>query len=317
MTDVLDDRADAADAGFPGSATTAHGTITVPATPTLELAGGMTIPQLGFGTYKIAADQTQRCVEEALELGYRLIDTATAYGNEAGVGAALAATGLAQQTVVITKLPNYLQGYEPALRAFEASRKALRLDVVDLYLIHWPCPSQDRYVETWRAFRRLRDEGAVRAIGVSNFLPEHLERLLAETGELPALNQIESHPSWWQPQTDAWCRDHQVAVGAYAPLGRGGDMTVQAVLAAAEAHRVTAAQVILRWHVQMGHVAIPKSAHPDRMAQNLDVCGFSLAADEMTAISALGTSAPNRLCGDPRTFELGQTPEEMARRMRR
>lgn len=282
--------------------------------PTTELRGGIAMPQLGFGTYNIPADDTQRCVEQALEIGYRLVDTATAYGNEAGVGAALAATGMAGQVFVTTKLPNYLQGYDSALSAFERSLEALRLDVIDLYLIHWPCPAQDRYVETWRALRRLRDEGAVRAIGVSNFLPEHLARLEDETGELPALDQIESHPRWWQPETDAWCKERDIVVGAYAPLGRGGDLGEPAVVEAAEAHAVSPAQATLRWHVQEGHVAIPKSAHAERMRENLDVAGFSLSQTEMAAISAVGKTDPCRLCGDPRTFERPQTPEDMARR---
>ena len=280
----------------------------------LTLAHGTQIPQVGFGTYKIAQDQTQRAVEQALELGYRHIDGATAYLNEKGVGDALRATGMAGKVFVTTKLRNCDQGYDQALRAFEASRERLGLDVVDLYLIHWPSPARDAYVDSWRALLRLREEGAVREVGVSNFLVPHLERLGRETGVLPAVDQIESHPRFWQPALDGWCREHGIVVEAYQPLGRGRDIESEPVRVAARAHGVTCAQVVLRWHVQSGRVVIPKSVHAERMRQNLDLFGFELAPGEMDAISALHDDA-NRLSGDPLTFESPQDEKDMSSRI--
>lgn len=270
---------------------------------TIALRSRTHMPRIGFGTFNIPREDTQRCVEEALAMGYRLIDTATAYGNEAQVGAAIAASGMRGQAFVTGKLRNADQGRGATLRAFERTRKALRVDVLDLYLIHWPCPARDLYVETWRTMLELRDQGAVREVGVSNFLPEHLERLAAQTGELPAVNQIESHPRWWQPELDAYCKQNGIAVEAYAPLGRAGDLQEDVVVRAAAAHGVTPAQVILRWHVQMGHAFVPKSAHAERMRSNLDVYGFSLTSMEMQAICSVCSADPHRVCGDPATYE--------------
>ncbi|MHB1064476.1 MAG: aldo/keto reductase [Georgenia sp.] len=267
-------------------------------TPSITLNNGVVIPQVGFGVFQVPEDQTQRAVEAALEAGYRHIDTAAAYYNEAGVGAALRAVGLPREDVFITtKLRNGDQGHDSALRAFDASAAALGLDVVDLYLIHWPVPSKDLYVESWHALSRLLDDGAVRAIGVSNFLPEHLRRLLAESDVVPAVNQVEVHPTFQDPATLAATAQAGVAVEAYSPLGRGQDLDAGAVTRIARDREVTPAQVILRWHLQQGRIVIPKSATPARIAENFDVFGFELDADEAARISAL--DSPARIGTDP------------------
>lgn len=274
--------------------------------PRITLNNGVTIPQVGLGVYLVPDDGTQVTVEKALELGYRHVDTAAAYDNEAGVGAALRASGLPREEVfVTTKLRNGEQGYDSALRAFEASRAALGLDVVDLYLIHWPVPSKDLYVETWQAFERLLAEGAVRAIGVSNFLPEHLDRLVRECEVVPAINQFEHHPTYRQEATrDAGLR-LGVTTEAYSPLGRGQDLEAPAVIAVALDLGVTPAQVILRWHVQRGSVVIPKSVNPERQATNIDLFSFELSADQMAAIDRLD-SPDGRIGSDPATANFTQ-----------
>ena len=284
--------------------------------PNIELAHGTavatSIPQIGFGTFKIPPADTQRAVEQALELGYRHIDTAAAYMNEEGVGAALAATGMRDQVFVTTKLRNFEQGYDSALRAFEASCEKLG-GAVDLYLVHWPCPTQNRYADTWRAFARLLDEGAVRAVGVSNFLPEHIERIVADTGVTPAVNQFESHPSFWQPELTAWCDNHNIAVEAYSPLGRGADLDAPAVRSVAERLGATPAQVILAWHIQQGRAVIPKSKSPERMRENLAAATLQLTAADLAAIDALNRP-DGRISGDPAVYAQPQSPEDMRAR---
>ena len=273
--------------------------------PDITLNNGVTIPQLGFGTFQVAEDQTQRIVESAIETGYRHIDTAAGYYNEAGVGAAVRASGLAREDVfVTTKLRNGDQGYDNALAAFEASRAALDIDYVDLYLVHWPVPSKGQYVETWKAFEKLLADGAVRAIGVSNFLPEHLETLLAETDVVPAVNQIEVHPTFQQQKLVEVSRASGIAIEAYSPLGRGADLESDEVTSIAAAHGVTPAQVVIRWHLQQDHIVIPKSNNPERIAANLDVLGFQLTVDEIEQISSL--EAGNRTGADPATAEFTQ-----------
>jgi 2,5-diketo-D-gluconate reductase A len=273
--------------------------------PMIELNNGVSIPQVGFGVFQVPEDQTQQAVEAALEVGYRHIDTAAGYYNEAGVGAAVRASGLPREEVfVTTKLRNGDQGHDSALRAFEDSRKALGLDYVDLYLVHWPVPSLDRYVETWRAFEKLLADQVVRAIGVSNFLPEHLERLLAETDVVPAVNQIEVHPTFQQPATQEASRRAGIAVEAYSPLGQGADLDDPVVTAIADRLGVTPAQVVLRWHLQQGIIVIPKSVNPQRMRENLDLFGFELTDEDMAAITGLDT--PNRIGADPATAAFTQ-----------
>lgn len=267
---------------------------------TLRDKAGTMVPQIGFGTYQIPPEDTQRAVEEALEIGYRHIDTAAAYYNEKEVGDALKATGMAGKVFVATKLRNCDQGYGPTQIAFEESRRKLGVDVIDMYLIHWPFPAIDRYRETWRALLELRDQGALRVPAVSNFLPEHLSALLEDSGEAPAVNQIEVHPRYSQPDNLSFCREHGITVEAYSPLGHGADMDADPVKAAAEAHDVTPAQVVLRWHTQEGRIIIPKSRHVERMRANLASGGFDLTAAELAAIDALHDPAA-RVSGDPAT----------------
>jgi len=275
--------------------------------PSLPLSDDVEIPQVGLGVFQVPDDGTQANVEQALELGYRHVDTAAGYYNEAGVGAALRASGLPREDVfVTTKLRNGDQGYEQALRAFEDSRRALGVDQVDLYLIHWPVPSKDLYVETWRAFEKLLAEGAVRAIGVSNFLVEHLDRLAAETDVVPAVNQVEVHPTFQQAAVQQRCRELGIAVEAYSPLGRGADLGAPAVVAAATELGVTPAQVVLRWAVQQGRIVIPKSLSAERQATNLDVFSFALSAEQVASIDALEAGVEGRTGADPATASFTQ-----------
>ncbi|WP_125775557.1 aldo/keto reductase [Antribacter gilvus] len=274
--------------------------------PQISLNNGVSVPQVGLGVFQVPDDSTQVTVEKALELGYRHVDTAAGYYNEAGVGAAVRASGLPREELfVTTKLRNGDQGYESALRAFEDSRRALGLDVVDLYLIHWPVPSKDLYVETWRAFEKLYAEGAVRAIGVSNFLPDHLDRLLAESEVVPAVNQIEIHPTYRQPATVESGLRHGIVPEAYSPLGRGQDLEAAAVTAVATELGITPAQVVLRWHVQHGAIVIPKSVNPERMATNIDLFSFDLSDDHMAQIDALHRDDA-RIASDPATAAFTQ-----------
>lgn len=273
--------------------------------PDITLNNGITIPQVGLGVFQIPDDETQQVVEQAFEAGYRHIDTAAAYRNERGVGAAVRATGLPREDVfVTTKLRNGDQGFDSTLKAFEASRKALGLDVVDLFLIHWPRPDLDLYVETWRAMEKLHAEGAIRAIGISNFLPEHVRRLVTESEVVPAVNQIELHPTFQQPETVEATRGAGIAVEAYSPLGQGKDLQAKAVTGVADAHGVTPAQVVLRWHLQQGTIIIPKSANPERLRQNIDLFGFELTEDEMAAVT--GMDSDERIGADPATFAYSQ-----------
>lgn len=268
--------------------------------PFISLNNGVEIPQVGLGVFQVPDDGTQANVEQALELGYRHIDTAAGYYNEAGVGAALRASGIPRDELfVTTKLRNGDQGYGSALQAFESSRRELGLDVVDLYLIHWPVPSRDLYVETWRAFEKLLSDGAVRAIGVSNFLTEHLDRLVGETDIVPAVNQIEVHPTYQQREVRARCRELGITVEAYSPLGRGTDLDADAVVAVAQEVGVTPAQVVLRWEVQEGLVVIPKSMSAERQATNIDLFSFELTAEQVSRVAGLEAGVRGRLGSDP------------------
>ena len=273
--------------------------------PTITLNNGVEIPQLGLGVFQVPEDDTQRIVEDALAAGYRHIDTAAGYYNEEGVGAALRATDIPRDEIfVTTKLRNGDQGYDTTLAAFEASRAALDLEYVDLFLVHWPVPSLDLYVETWRAFEKLQADGVVRSIGVSNFLPEHLDRLVAETEIVPSVNQIEVHPTFQQADLQAATRAHGIAVQAYSPLGRGTDLEAPAVVDAAQRLGVSPAQVVLRWHLQAGRIVIPKSVTAERIRANIDVLGFELTDADVAAIDALESG--NRLGADPATAAFTQ-----------
>ncbi|KAA8817914.1 2,5-diketo-D-gluconic acid reductase [Bifidobacterium rousetti] len=272
----------------------------------LNDANHTVIPQIGFGVFQIPPEDTQRAVEEALAIGYRHIDTAAAYYNEKEVGDALKATGMAGKVWVTTKLRNCDQGREPARIALERSLEKLGLDHVDMYLIHWPFPAVDLYRETWRSLLDLRDAGLIRVPGVSNFLPEHLQAIIDDSGATPAVNQIEVHPRFSQPDNLAFCKDHGITVEAYSPLGHGSDMGAEPVLEAAKAHDVTPAQVVLRWHTQEGRIVIPKSKHPDRMKQNLEAASFDLTDAELASIDALHDPHGN-VSADPATFVQSQS----------
>ncbi|WP_327267682.1 aldo/keto reductase [Streptomyces sp. NBC_01218] len=257
--------------------------------PTLSLNNGVDMPQLGFGVWQVPDDEAERAVATAIEAGYRSIDTAAIYGNESGTGKAIATAGVAREELfVTTKLWNDDQGHDATLRAFDASLEKLGLDYVDLYLIHWPTPQKDRYVDTYRAFEKIYAEGRAKAIGVSNFLPEHLERLIGETSVVPVINQIELHPQLQQAESRALHAQHGIATEAWSPLGSGrGLLEVPTVVAVAQKHGRTPAQVVLRWHLQLGNVVIPKSVTPSRIAENIDVFDFDLDADDLAAFAAL------------------------------
>ncbi|MCP2031773.1 2,5-diketo-D-gluconate reductase A [Okibacterium sp. HSC-33S16] len=260
------------------------------AVPALSLSDGYTIPQVGFGVYKVPQHQTAEAVRTALEAGYRHIDTATLYANEAQVGQGVRESGIAREDIfVTTKVWNSDQGFDSTLRAFDTSMDLLGLDYLDLYLIHWPAPTQDRYVDTWRALERLQGDGRVRSIGVSNFHPHHLQRLFDETEIVPVVNQIELHP--WLPQTEArvFHKKHGIVTEAWSPLARGGILGNPTLDLLAEKHGVSVAQVIIRWHVQLGTVVIPKSVTPSRIAENIDVFGFELDDADLAAIATLET----------------------------
>lgn len=269
--------------------------------PQTRLRGAVAMPQLGFGVFQVPPADTAEIVTRALLAGYRLLDTAAAYRNETGVGHAIHASGLARGDVFITtKCFNDDHGHEQARRAFKASLDRLELDYVDLYLIHWPVPAHDRYVETWKAFIELQAEGLVRAIGVSNFNANHLERLIEETGVTPAVNQVELHPRFQQAGLR---REHEalgIVTEAWSPLAQGRVLGDPAITAVARARRKTPAQVVIRWHLQLGNVVIPKSVTPERIAENIDVFDFELSPAEMAAIEAL--DAGQRLGPDPDTF---------------
>nr|WP_314629084.1 aldo/keto reductase [uncultured Janthinobacterium sp.] len=268
--------------------------------PHLTLNDGQRIAQIGFGTWPLDDAQAETAVQAALACGYRLIDTAARYGNETGVGRGIAASGLARGEVAITsKLRGSDHGYDSTLRAFDATLAALGTDYLDLYLIHWPLPMRDLYVDTWRAMVRLRGEGRIRSIGVSNFQPAHIERLRAETGVLPAVNQVELHPDFTQAALRAWHAEHGIVIESWSPLGRGALLQDATVARLAHKHGRSAAQILLRWHVQHGLVAIPKSQDPARMRQNLAVFDFVLDAEDLAALALL--DGDHRQGGDPET----------------
>jgi 2,5-diketo-D-gluconate reductase A len=268
-------------------------------TPSITLNNGVEMPQLGFGVFLVPADEVVAPVRTALEAGYRLIDTATLYGNEEGVGQAIAECGIPRDEIfVTTKVWNSDHGYDRTLRAFDHSLKLLGLDVLDLYLIHWPTPARDLYVDTWRALERIYADGRARAIGVSNFTVAALDRIVREGSVTPAVNQIELHPGFPQEELRAAHARHHIATEAWSPLGRGhGLLDRPEVTAIAEAHGRTPAQVVLRWHIQLGFVVIPKSVRAERIRENLDVFDFTLTESEMAVLSAL--DGPGRVGPDP------------------
>jgi diketogulonate reductase-like aldo/keto reductase len=265
---------------------------------------GLQIPQLGFGVFLVPPEETKQAVTEALEAGYRLIDTAQGYGNEEGVGAAIAESDVPRDELFITtKLTNSEQGYDTTLAAFDGSMDKLGIDVLDLFLIHWPQPMFDQYVETWRAFEKLLADGRVRSIGVSNFEIPHLQRLLAETDVTPAVNQIELHPEFPQEDLREFNQQHGIVTESWGPLGQGkGLLENPQIVGVAQRKDRTPAQVVLRWHVQLGCVVIPKSVNPDRIRENINIFDFELDDADMAEISKVRTG--ERLGGDPNVFAM-------------
>ncbi len=269
--------------------------------PRIELNSGTTIPQLGFGVFQIPPEDTQEIVEQALEIGYRHIDTAAAYRNEMGVGQAIEASGPSRDDVfVTTKLWNDDQGSAPARTALEASLDRLGMDHVDLYLIHWPAPPKDKFVETWETFQELKIEGRARAIGVSNFRVEDLERLTVETDIVPAVNQIELHPELQQSELRAYHLSQGIVTEAWSPIAQGEVLGSETVCEIAEAHGKTPAQAILRWHIQLGNIVFPKSVTPERIRANFELFDFELTHEQMAAFESI--DAGNRTGPDPATF---------------
>jgi 2,5-diketo-D-gluconate reductase A len=270
--------------------------------PSIKLNDGHEMPRLGFGVWQIANAATAEAVKAAINAGYRLIDTAAAYANEAGTGEAVRDAAVPREELyVTTKLWNDSHGHDEALRAFDASMKLLGLDSLDLYLIHWPIPRLDRYVDTWRALVRLRGEGRVKSIGVSNFNAEQIQRLADETGEVPAVNQVELHPMFQQTALRSFHAQHGIVTEAWSPLGRAKILEDETLVAVARKHGRTPAQVVLRWHLDNGIVAIPKTVSPQRMRENIDILGFELDADDLAQIARLD-DAGGRVGPDPASF---------------
>ena len=275
------------------------------AIPTHTVNDGSTLPAIGFGTYPMKGEDGVTAIRSAIEVGYRLLDTAVNYENEHEVGEAIRRSGVAREELQVTsKLPGRDHGYDEAIASVHGSLDRLGLEYLDLHLIHWPNPSRDQYVEAWRALVDLREQGLVRSIGVSNFTARHLERIIEATGVTPAVNQIELHPYFTQARMRAVNEGLGIRTEAWSPLGkRQAPFAEPAVAAAAERHGVAPGQVILRWHVQLGSIPIPKSATPERQRQNLDVFGFELSADELAAITSLGRPDGRLFGGDPDTHE--------------
>jgi len=259
-------------------------------TPALPLNDGNRIPQLGFGVWRLEEANAPKVVGAAIDAGYRHIDTAQGYENEAGVGQAIAQASVGREELFVTsKLRNGHQGYDSALRSLDESLARLKLDYLDLFLIHWPAPEHDRYADTWRAFVEAQKQGKVRSIGVSNFLPEHIQRIIDETGVVPAVNQLELHPAYQQRDIREWHRDKDIQIECYSPLGGKESKLLEdeAIKEIAEAHGKSAAQVIIRWHLQQNLIVIPKSSKPERAKDNFDVWDFVLSGDEIARIDAL------------------------------
>jgi 2,5-diketo-D-gluconate reductase A len=270
----------------------------LPVVPTVTLNDGRTIPQLGFGVWQVSADDIVASVAKALEVGYRHIDTAAIYGNEEGVGKAIAESGVPREELFITtKLWNARHGRSDAVAAAKESLERLGLDYVDLYLIHWPVPGQDRYVDAWLGLEDVQSQGLSRSIGVSNFQPDHLRRVIAAGSVVPAVNQIEVHPTFTQRDVIAVNDEFGIKTEAWSPLGLGEDLSNETVGTIASDLGKTPAQVIIRWHLQEGRIVFPKSVTPSRIEENFDVFGFELSDDQVSAISALNRD--NRIGGDP------------------
>ncbi|MEQ1579768.1 MAG: aldo/keto reductase [Steroidobacteraceae bacterium] len=267
--------------------------------PLLRLSDGRTAPQLGLGVWQVPDDTVARVVRDAIGLGYRSIDTATIYGNERGIGQGIRESALPRgQLFITTKLWNTSHGYDATLLAFSESLAKLQLDYVDLYLIHWPVASSGEFIESWRAMIKLRQDGRVRSIGVCNFNPAHLVRLIEETGVRPVVNQIELHPGFQQHEVSKFNATLDVVTESWSPLGQGKVLTHPVVAAMARKHQRTPAQVVLRWHLDQGFMVIPKTVHAERLRENLAPFGFSLDDDDHAAIATLD-NPQGRLGEDP------------------
>ncbi len=269
--------------------------------PKIKLNDGNLIPQLGLGVWQMSNEDAAPIIRKALEIGYRHIDTATIYENEKGVGEGIRSSGLAREDIfVTTKLWNDMQGRDRTLKAFDASLRRLGLDYVDLYLIHWPSPHRGLYLETWKTLVELKNSGRVRSIGVSNFCPEHLERIIGETGVRPVLNQVELHPLFQQVALREVLAELEIAVECWSPLGQGTLLSNPVVNAIAQKHDRSPAQVVIRWHMENGFIVIPKSSNPGRIRENFETFNFSLDEDDMKTIAELD-SPGGRIGPDPMT----------------
>jgi 2,5-diketo-D-gluconate reductase A len=276
-------------------------TFTLAENPRIQLNNGQLIPQLGLGVYKVQQDVAVDVVRTAIDLGYRRVDTAALYDNEVEVGAAIRTSGLDREDLfVTTKIWNDRHGFSEATEAIDEALSRLNVDYIDMLLIHWPCPKQNKFVETWSALEKSLETGKIRGIGVSNFHPEHLDRLIAETQVVPALNQVELHPGLSQTEIRRYDADHGIATEAWSPIARGKLNEHPSIQSISAAHQKTPAQVILRWHIQLGNLVIPKSTNPERLTENLDVFDFELNQSEMDAILALENG--ERIGPDPREF---------------
>ncbi|WP_413583492.1 aldo/keto reductase [Bdellovibrio sp. HCB288] len=269
----------------------------------VKLKDGISMPQLGFGVWQVSDDGAEAAVMEAFKVGYRSIDTAAIYRNENGVGRAIKNSGLARNEMFITtKLWNEDQGYDKAMKAVDSSLKKLGLEQVDLYLVHWPSPNRGLYMETWKAMVEIKKQGKAKSIGVSNFMPEHLTRIIDATGEVPVLNQIELHPKFQQKELRAFHANHGIRTECWSPLGQGQILEDAQIKEIAGKHGKSAAQVIIRWHLQNDFIVIPKSVTPSRIKQNFDVADFTLSSDEMAIIEKMDSKA-GRIGPNPMTAE--------------
>lgn len=275
----------------------------MPDIPQISLNDGNTIPQLGFGVWQVPDDEAQPAVEAAIRSGYRLIDTAQGYDNEEGVGRAIAASGIARDQLFVTsKLRNGAHDYDAARKAFDESIDKLGLDYLDMFLIHWPVPEQDKYADAWRALVALKNEGRIRSIGVSNFLPSYIDRIVEETGIKPVINQVELHPQYQQRDIRGYHEQHDIKLECYSPLGSGAVLDNDTIAEIAEKHGKSVSQIILRWELDQGLIVIPKSTHEERIAQNIDVFDFELDDEDRRKIDGLD---------DPENGKTGSFPETM------